>query len=258
VFSDVSGVVLDPVQSPVAGATLQAYDLGRRVGSAVLSDANGAYDVTGPFTAAVVIYATKDGYRAGVNTNITGPPPGHGFADVLIAPTDNAQIAPGAYTLTINAGAGCNAIPPSLRTVVYPAKVSPADDRSGTTSVMLSNTFPEGPDVNIGFEIGIAGQQAEYSLDDTVLVQELPGATYLMFEGSGTATIANSPATILSFDTIGKYDYCVLTSPMPRDQWTTCSILPADRVIKHATCPASGFVLSATQDQGAALTRRRR
>jgi hypothetical protein len=221
-----------------------------------MSDAKGAYDVTGPFDAAVTIHVTKDGYRPAVSTvGLLGSPPAHGSVWVLLVPDiPTAQIAPGAYTLTITAGAGCDAIPPSLRTLVYPATVSSQDEKSDTTIVTVSNTFPGADD---GFGIGQVGQQAAFEIDGPDLIREFPGATYLGFGGSGTATIANSPATNVTFDIQGGLDYCVLTSPMPRGQWTNCSILPGNQIVKHTTCQASGFVLSATQDQEAALTRRR-
>jgi hypothetical protein len=223
-----------------------------------MSDAKGVYDVTGPFGAAVTIHVTKDGYRPAVSTvGLLGSPPAHGSVGVLLVPDiSTAQIAPGAYTLTITAGAGCDAIPADLRTVVYPAKVSPIDSASSVTLVTVSNTFP-GPDD--GFGIGQVGQQAAFEIDGPALIREFPGATYLGFGGSGTATIAYSPATNVTFDIQGTLDYCVLTSPMPRDEWISCNILPGNQIVKHTTCQASGFVLSATQqDQGAALTRRRR
>jgi hypothetical protein len=257
VFSDVSGVVLDPIQNPIAGASVQAYDRGGPAGAAVISDAKGAFDVTGPFSTGVTIHATKDGYRPGVASEVGGPPSGSGWTAVLLVPdVPTAQIAPGVYTLTITAGAGCDAVPADLQTVVYPAKVNPPDDDAPTvTNVKVWNDFPPS-DAN-GFGIGIAGQQAAFTIDDLALVRELPGATYLSFWGTGTATIANSPATSVAFDVEGVYDYCVLTSPMPRDRWTTCNILPADQIVKHTTCQVGGFVLSATQAQGVAARRKR-
>jgi hypothetical protein len=167
------------------------------------------------------------------------------------APT--AQIVPGAYTLTITANAGCDAIPPDLRTLVFPATVSSQNERD-TTLVTVSNTFP-GP--GVGFGIDQVGQQAAFEIDGPNLIREFPGATYLGFSGTGTATIAKSPATSVTFDIDGDLDYCVLSSPMPREQWTNCNLPPAAQIVKHTTCQASGFVLSATQDQGAALTRRK-
>jgi len=257
VFSDVSGHVYDPIDSPVAGAIVQAYDRGAPAGSPVISDASGAYDVIGPFSPLVEIHVTKNGYRPGVSSQVSGDAKGRGFASVrLVLDATAALIAPGAYTLTITAGAGCDAIPQDLRTVVYSATVSPADSAQAITIVTVSNVFPGASDVQFG--IGMAGQQAAFLIDGPALVRELPGATYLEFDGTGKATIANPPATNVTFDINGFYDYCVLTSPMPKDQWTTCNILPGDRIVKHTTCQASGFVLSATQDQGAALTRRRR
>jgi hypothetical protein len=248
--------VFDPIDRPVAGATVQAFDGQAPVGSAVTSDASGAFDLIGPFSSAVTISVTKDGYRPGIASRVTGPLPGRGVASVRLVPNvPTAQIAPGAYTLTITADAACDAIPPDLRTVVYPAKVSPIDSASSVTLVTVSNTFP-GPDD--GFGVGEVGQQAAFEIDGPALIREFPGATYLGFGGSGTATITNSPATNVGFDIQGTLDYCVLSSPMPRGRWTSCYILPADQIVKHTTCQASGFVLSATQDQVAALTRRRR
>ena len=151
----------------------------------------------------------------------------------------------GDYDLTFVADGTCDQIPADLRTVSFPATVTSFPDRPPNTlfSVNVRGTFP-GP---MGFGIGVSGSVLAFLIDGPAIVKAVPASTYLEIAGGSTVPVPTLAPSTVSFPFSGLYDYCVLTSPMPSNHWTTCHILPADLIVKHIECVANNHQLTLTR-----------
>src|SRR5262249_16114745 len=187
-FADISGTVGDPVNGPVANARVQAFEGQNPAGSAVVTDAKGAFDLVGSFSAAVTVHVTREGsLPAIVAVTAHGARADQGIASVVLTAAGPSQIASGLYALTITADPGCDGIPADLQTMTYAVTVSSSSDKYAIATA--SDAFP-GP---VGFAVSIANQEATFTIDGPALVRQLPGATYLEFSGAGSAIITNPP-----------------------------------------------------------------
>jgi hypothetical protein len=242
----ISGYVQDGAFRPLSGVTVQIVD-GPQAGASTLTDADGEFSFHGTFTTGLTLRAAMDGY--GTATQILNTTNGSGssvFATFTLSSLAPAvHLESGNYDVTVVADGTCDQIPADLRTVSFPATVTSAPDRPPNTLfyVNVRETFP-GP---MGFGIGVNGNVLAFLIDGPAIVKTVPPSTYLEIEGGSTVTVPTLAPSSVSFPFDGLYDYCVLKSPMPSNQWTTCHILPADLIVKHVECVAKNHQLTLTR-----------
>jgi hypothetical protein len=244
VVTFISGYVQDGAFRPLSGVTLQVVD-GPQAGASTLSDASGEFSFRGTFTAGTTLRATKDGFATVAQTldlsNVSGSSAFTSFTLFSLAPA--VHLESGDYDLTVVADSSCDQIPADLRTVSFPATVTSAPDHPPLFFVNVRETFP-GP---MGFGIGVDGNVLAILIDGPAIVKAVPPSTYLEIAGGSTVTVPTLAPSTVSFPFSGLYDYCVLKSPMPSNQWTTCHILPPDLIVKHVECLANNHQLTLTR-----------
>ena len=247
-----SGRVYDTAFRPIGGATIEVLD-GREAGKTTIANASGQFGFTGVFEEGTRFRATKEGFLEG--TSRLGPScapcnPHHWVYFYLGLPIAPANIA-GDYTMTIDAPAGCSALPEEARTRTYTATIAAQANQPTAANTNFGVTIggallvPGG--VWEGFWIFVAGDYLELQMGDLHgqpgLIEALRDDTYYSVDAWGTTTVP-SPGTTFTAQFEGEIVHCVMKpgiSVLDGDRRHNCS---ADRSISRVSCPGGRLTLT--------------
>jgi hypothetical protein len=208
-----SGYVLDTAFKRLAGVRVDVVD-GPQAGASMISDAEGQFPLTGPFTRTNTFRLTKDGYVVATQGFSTSIPGGKPWLMVYLQPVTPSVNIAGNYTLTFVADSACSDLPPEVRTRSYAATIVPG---ASATRFALTATGAPFLDNLTGFDIGVAGQSLGLWLHgghDPTLVERLAPNTYLAYSGVGAASVDSSTISTISTAFDGWIDYCAMPAPM--------------------------------------------
>jgi hypothetical protein len=235
-------VVEDSAFRGLPGVTVEIVD-GPQAGTSGVSDVNGRIRFEGTSKGAVNVRASKDGYEVSTKT-LTWTAVGQFRIDFLslelLGPS--LTLEPGDYTMTVTADSSCTAIPESLRTRVYAARVAPFADHPRTH---LSVSVGGASLVGFGFALGIAGNDVGFTIDGPAFFETLPGFTYVEIAGGApNDEHATSTGSTVSIPFYATFEYCQLKSE--RGRFNNCFTTPADQKIAYGHCssPSARMVLS--------------
>ena len=240
-----SGRVYDTAFRPIGGATVEVLD-GAEAGRTTTANASGQFWFSGVFEEGTRFRATKEGFLDG--TSRLGPfcapcNPHHWVYFHLGLPIAPANIA-GAYTMTVEALAGCTALPEEARMRTYTATIAPEANQptaattyfrvsTGGASIVHGGTWE-------GLWISVAGDYIDLAMGDLHgqpgLIEELRADTYFGVDAWGTGTVP-SPGTTFTASFEGAIVYCVMKpgiAVLDGDRRHNCS---ADRAISRVACP---------------------
>lgn len=226
------GRVFDVAHQPVSGAHVLIVS-GSQAGAAAVTDADGAFSLSGGFTGPLVLSATASGYKT--STQGMNFPCGSCSDTALLNFVLLADVAvrfePGEYTMTVNIDGACSDIPSSLRTRTYAATIGqPSNGMYYLLSIrgdyLQARTFG----------LLLWGDYVALDGEDPAVREELPDQTYLFWGGDGQAKVDTSkPLSAISIPfNWGAFDYCVLKSPLGPEG--KCSTAPVDQVIARGRC----------------------
>jgi hypothetical protein len=238
VLTSIAGAVEDTAYVRLAGAKVEMLD-GPQAGASTLTDAEGVFRFSGHFTSDITLRASFEGFASSAKTLILANGTGsEGLIGFTLQPNQpGLQLSLGLYDLTISADGSCTDVPEDLRTVTFTviigANQNPASNSSYVVNVL--GTFPDSMDI----ALGVAGDRLGFELDDLVPVKAIPPSTYIEIAGTAGMIPATVTQSTIVIPFYGLYDYCVLKTPMPSNQWTTCHILPASTIVTHVECFAN-------------------
>jgi len=212
---------------------------GPQAGASTITDAEGLFRFSGRFTSDVTLRASFEGFASSTKTLIlANATSSEGLIGFDLQPNQPAlQLSLGLYDLTIAADSSCTDVPEDLRTVSFPATIGANQNPAFNFSYLVGvfGTFPDSMEISLG----VAADRLGFELDGRVPVKAIPPSTYIEIAGTaGTIPATVTRSTIL-IPFYGLYDYCVLKTPMPSNQWTTCHILPANTIVSHVECFAN-------------------
>lgn len=232
VVDRIIGTVFDVAHQPVSGAHVR-IDSGSNAGAEALTDANGAYSLSGGFIGPLVLSATASGYKTATQGMLLQCARCDETAllnFVLLADAAPIRFEPGEYDMTVNIDAACTDIPASLRTRTYTATIGqPLNDMYYPFSIRGDYLQPR------TFAFLLWGDYVAIDYEQPDFREELPDGAYLFWGGGGQTKVDTSkPLSAISIPFNGDFDYCVLKSPLGPDG--RCSTAPADQVIARARC----------------------
>lgn len=211
-----AGRVSDTAFRSLAGARVEIVT-GARAGTIEMSDDGGHFSLSGVFTGAVTLTASKTGYRS--HTLTISPdrfPPVSGAVEAWAAfylgsGNPPADIA-GSYAVTLTADTACNNLPDAARVRTYTATVVPGSGSDlfvGTLSdaqffqLTSSCPIPERCSWTLNrFSIGTAGDFAGIPFS---IVEALGDGKYLLVDAAGWGSI---DATGITASLDGSLTYC--------------------------------------------------
>jgi len=240
----VTGFILDSADRAIAGAVVEVLD-GPQSGTSTVSDAAGAFSLTGTFDGTTRFRASHEGHVSATqafSTIVRGFPVRFRLA-VLAAPVNVA----GDYTLTFTADSACaDQLPAEVRTRTYAATITPLSSATQPANTLFMATL-SGADLDTYYRmiaISVAGDYVDFDLSDNVILEEVAPETYLMIGGIGAADGATSGASTISATFHGLMDYCVTTEERDAGSVYTCV---QSRAIAHAQCSSKNHRLTLTR-----------
>ena len=195
-----SGDVYDTAGRPLGGASAEVTS-GPRAGTVTTTDEAGRFSMSGTFTGAIAVTASKDGYVPATRT--FSQHVGHTFSLEPVGPSVNIA---GVYTLTLTADSACTHLPGEVRTRTYTATIVPSP-RPTSFLVSLSDArFFSTHNI----AMGVAGDFANFATWASInggpgIVEQVTETTYALIEGGGTGLFGASGMTT-PFD--GYFQYC--------------------------------------------------
>jgi hypothetical protein len=226
----IAGSVQDHTWRRLAGARVEVLD-GPNAGLSAVTDATGAFRLSGEFDPTTRFRATASQYRertlvlparcAPCNPNWWL----HFSLDTEAASVDLA----GEYALTFVADPACTSLPEEFRQRTYPVTVRP-DGLEAAAQFKVSvrgGSFLTGYDT---FYIGLAGDSFAAHLGDfhgsPGVAERVTDTTVLSFEGSATASgLADAGTVVATLD--GMISSCELRGE-PTARYSTCQPGPAN------------------------------
>jgi hypothetical protein len=138
--------------------------------------------------------------------------------------------------MTVIADSSCTAIPESLRTRVYAARVVPVADHPRTRFIV--SVGGGSLTVGFGFALGIAGNDVGFTIDGPAFFETLPEFTYVEIAGGAP----NDEHTTLTGSTMSipfsaTFDYCQLKTE--RGRFNNCFTTPPDQRVAYGHCSSS-------------------
>jgi len=244
-LATLSGKVFDTAHRAIAGATIEVLD-GVQVGMTTTSDASGQYWFSGVFEEGTRFRATKDGFLEGASR--LGPScapcnPHHWVYFYLGLPIAPANIA-GDYTMTIDAPAGCSALPAEARSRTFMATI--VAERNQPTA---ANTYCRGDfsgasllrgAVWEGLWIAVAGDYIDVTMGDLHgqpgIIEQLGSDTYFS-AGAWAKTTIPSPGTTFTSAFEGEIVHCVMKPGLALLDANLRHNCGADRAVSRIACP---------------------
>ena len=242
---NLSGRVYDTAFRPIGGATVEVLD-GAEAGKTTIANASGQFGFTGVFEEGTRFRATKDGFLE--DTSRLGPScapcnPHHWVYFHLGLPIAPTNIA-GDYTMTVEAAAGCTALPEEARRRTYTATIAPEVNQPTAATTYFRVTTGGASLVHggvwEGIWIAVAADYIDLAMGDLHgqpgLIEELRADTYFGVDAWGNGTVP-SPGTTFTAPFEGTIVYCVMKpgiAVLDGDRRHNCS---ADRAISRVTCP---------------------
>lgn len=195
---------------------------GSQAGAATVTDAVGRFEVPGPFSGAVTVRASREGYRA-VTRRIDGAPYSIGLR---LEPDGPSVDISGEYGLTLIADQTCTSLPDSARQRTYALTIRP--DPASSSPLLYQGTlsgarFRGTPEVHA--EIGVSGTVARLRLGTygAGLVESIDaGALHIW--GFLDAHV-DGPGSSGAF--VGAFEYCHVSQGGPGILHSSCDVPPA-------------------------------
>jgi hypothetical protein len=227
-YTSIAVEVEDPLHRLIQGAEVVVVD-GPRAGASMVTSFYGDSRLSGPFDGAtpVTLRISRNGLVTKTQTVRLS-----GFGDaayVLLQAetTDNAQIAPGDYTLTVTPDDACVDLPAELRTRTYAATIPiPPPDSPSRYRVALAGAEFVPPDIDsppgafdlvtAGHDVGIPSPNGDFV--KISLEQITPSATFLMVVyDRPIASVTSSVVSALNLTVRGAFIYSETTTSARKD-----------------------------------------
>jgi len=227
-YASIAVEVEDALHRLMLGAEVVVVD-GPRAGASMVTTLYGDSRLSGPFDGATPVTLRISGNSLVTKTHTVRL---SGFGDtayVLLQAetTDNAQIAPGDYTLTVTPDDACVDLPAELRTRTYAATITiPAPDSPSRYRVVLAGGEFIPPDIDsppgafdlvtAGHDVGIPSPNGDFV--KISLEQITPSATFLVVVyDRPIASVTSSVVSTLNLTVRGAFFYSETTTSARKD-----------------------------------------
>jgi len=220
-LSSLSGLIQDTAFRGLPDARVEITE-GSQAGAFTMTDHLGQFKMPGPFSGAVTVRASKEGYFPATQ-KIEGPPYSIGLR---LKPTGPSADIIGEYSLTLVADSACTAFPDTARKRTYTLAIGPHPRSS--LPLLYEGTLSGArfhPPTGFHFEIGVSGSIARFLIGEYGFgfVEDL-GSGSLEIWGVVDAFVSRSSS---SGSFVGAFTHCDGSLLGPGAVYWHCPVRPA-------------------------------
>jgi hypothetical protein len=248
--ASLTGKVYDTANRIIGGAVVEVLD-GPHAGLRATADANGQYWLTGVFEEGQRLRAARPGYldgiaRVGRVCERCNP---HLWVFFQLGLPDAPTNIAGAYTMTIDAPAGCTALPAEARTRTYMATIAAEAIQPTAANTSFRATVGEAPMVRGAWDgvwLAVAGDYVEIMMGDLHgqpgVIEALGNDAYYSADAWVKTTIATGG--IITADFEGEIVHCVMKPDIPVLDDQRRHNCAADRAATRVSCRGGRLTLT--------------